>query len=159
MGFESAAEIVDGLTSCPRLAEFLEHDVQSKNEVAFCFDEEGNVYQFREGAPEEVTVTLPSRDYDAAEQRVVVHTHPSIDAVMNGGVTMSPSDEAVGDHPAIDGMIALSMEMFELHWYGEAVLFSDSGRVVEKKAFEIEANGTTDGPTEERWVADPRVIV
>lgn len=149
-------DIVRQLQSCNRLAEFLESDTKTTNEMAFLLGEHGSVYEFREGKHSEVTVILPPSDKEVDERRVLVHTHPSID--MN--VTPSKNDMDIGNHPAVCGMVVLVQEMFDVKWDGKAVYFPEEEETEpEIVEFRIECDGTTDGPSEDRWVENPRILL
>lgn len=115
MSINSANDIVSVLRNCNKLLEFLENDLKSQNEVGFCLGENGTVFAFREGEWDQVTVTLPPSDRDVDECRLIVHTHPSLDATGSGDLTVSDSDLNIGKHPSVCGLVILSQEMFDVN--------------------------------------------
>lgn len=153
----SAAQVVDVLKNCSKLTELLEMDLKTDSEVGIAIGEYGTIYNIKEGNGNQITFALPPSDRPVDEQRVIVHTHPSIDGVITDGLSVSTSDEAVGDHPAVGGMIILSQDMFDVNWDGKALYFPEEGSP-EQVTFRIEADGTTNGPKRDRWVENPRFV-
>lgn len=152
MGITTAIDLITLLKDCDKLIEFLEQDIKSKNEVGFSLGEDGTIYQFREGNYDNITFTLPTN-----EQRMYIHTHPSVDTVLSEHVTVSERDMEFGENPLVSGLIVLSQEMFDSCWKGKAILFTEEER--ESVNFTIDCNGVIDGPTEERWLENPSFTI
>lgn len=152
----SASEVIDLLQSSGSLERLLRKDNESMKEVGLILTASGEVRQFKTGEHSEVGF------YSAGtgqEPVAVVHTHPRID----NGPTVSETDlEARTWNRGVQSMVVLSREMFDTRWDGVCLYFgpsTDESDDYEKLEFEVVCDGTTEGPSENRWIENTQIRI
>lgn len=152
----SASEVVRLLESSDSLERLLEEDNKTTKEVGMILTASGNIRQFKTGKESEIGFYGVG---SGREPVAVVHTHPTIDS----GPTLSKSDiETRTWDEGVQSMVVLTRKMFDTEWDGVCLYFgstTDTTHGYEKLEFEVVCDGTTEGPSEDRWIDNLKVNV
>jgi proteasome lid subunit RPN8/RPN11 len=152
----SASEVVQLLANSNYLERLLEEDNKTTKEVGMVLTANGEVRQFKTGEEFEIGF------YGAGtgqEPVAIVHTHPRIDT----GPTTSQADvETRTWNKGVQSMVVMTRRMFDTKWDGTCLYFGSSTDInddYEELEFEVVCDGTTEGPSEDRWIDNIRINV
>lgn len=141
MDVEKSLEI---LRKSEDIMKFLETDMKNSGEIGAMMDYNGNIKNIKVGNATGVSV-------ESSDNTMIgIHTHPFL-----SGTKISDQDLKSTNYPNIEASIILSMEMFETEWNG--VCFTcENMEIVDRRDFRIICEGSTSGPSEERYIEKPK---